>query len=60
MSQLLRQLNNTQSGFIYACPYIDNTYARRALWMWFPSSDVSSPVLSSFIQGTTPTVAFGK
>ena len=60
MSQLLRQLNNTQPGFIYACPWIDNTYAKRALWIWFPSSDVSSPVISSFIQGTSPTVAFGK
>ena len=45
MTQLFSQLNNTQPGFIYACPWIDNTYAKRALWIWFPSSDVSSPVL---------------
>jgi|TARA_B110000967_G_scaffold103552_1_gene106206 hypothetical protein len=60
MTTLFSQLNNTQPGFIYAGPWIDDTYALRALWIWFPSSDVSSPVLSSFTQGSCPTVAFGK
>jgi hypothetical protein len=60
VGQLLRQLNNTQPGFVLASPWIDNTYAIRSAWIWFPSSDVSSPVFSSFIPGTYSNVAFGK
>jgi hypothetical protein len=60
VGQLLRQLNNTQPGFVLASPWIDDTYTIRSAWIWFPSSDVSSPVLSSFISGSYSNVAFGK
>lgn len=58
---LLRQLNNTQPGFYVASPWTDaSNYTPVGGWIWIPSSDVSSPAISSHIGSIGPSVAFGK
>jgi photosystem II stability/assembly factor-like uncharacterized protein len=62
VGQLLRQLNNTQPGFMFLNPGVGNNLpAEDNVYLWIPSSDLTTPVLKPYTSGLVfPAGAFGK